>query len=325
LAQGYYNAHDGGVMSEKDTSEGLLIRIKGSDYYVYDSGEEIRCSVRGRFRIDRGDDEVLPVVGDVVEFAREPQLDSGVPMGTITSVRPRRSLFVRSETRGRRGFRIIGANLDHVFLIHSVKDPVLNSRLLDRMLTSAERDGIEPVIVINKIDLLEDEDTLANTMAPYTRMDYRVIRASAITGEGVAELAGMMAGRCTMLAGPSGAGKTSLLSKIEPGIEARISTVSTSTGKGRHTTTHFDLHSLSSGGWLGDSPGIREFGVWGVEKETLGEYFRDFEPYLGDCKFNTCTHSHEPKCAVKEAVEEGSIAAERYDSYLRILETLEKG
>lgn len=310
-------------MTGKDVPKGLLIRITGSDYYVYDSDEEIRCSVRGRFRISRGDDEVLPVVGDVVEYRREPQRDSSGPSGLITSVKPRRSLFVRSETRGRRGFRILGANLDFVFLVHSVRDPVLNARLIDRMLTAAERDGIEPVIVVNKIDLVEDEDGLEDALAPYPSMEYTVIRASALTGEGIEELAGMMAGHCTMLAGPSGAGKTSLLSKIEPGIEARISDVSLSTGKGRHTTTHFELHRLSSGGWLGDSPGIREFGVWGVEKETLGEYFRDFEPYLGGCRFNTCTHSHEPECAVKKAVEDGAIREARYDSYLRILKSLE--
>lgn len=310
-------------MTGKDVPKGLLIRITGSDYCVYDSDEEIRCSVRGRFRISRGDDEVLPVVGDIVEYRREPQRDSSGPSGLITSVKPRRSLFVRSETRGRRGFRILGANLDFVFLVHSVRDPVLNARLIDRMLTAAERDGIEPVIVVNKIDLVEDEDGLEDALAPYLGMEYTVIRASALTGEGIEELAGMMAGHCTMLAGPSGAGKTSLLSKIEPGIEARISDVSLSTGKGRHTTTHFELHRLSSGGWLGDSPGIREFGVWGVEKETLGEYFRDFEPYLGGCRFNTCTHSHEPECAVKKAVEDGAIREARYDSYLRILESLE--
>jgi len=323
LAEGYFIGYGGFTMTGKEVREGLLIRIKGSDYYVYDSDEEVRCSVRGRFRIGRGDDEVLPVVGDVVEYRREPQRDSSGPSGLITSVKPRRSLFVRSETRGRRGFRILGANLDFVFLVHSVRDPVLNARLIDRMLTAAERDGIEPVIVVNKIDLIEDDDDLEATLTPYTGMEYTIIRASALSGEGIEELAGMMVGHCTMLAGPSGAGKTSLLSKIEPGIEARISKVSLSTGKGRHTTTHFELHRLSSGGWLGDSPGIREFGVWGVEKETLGEYFRDFEPYLGGCRFNTCTHSHEPECAVKEAVEDGAILEARYDSYLRILESLE--
>ena len=310
-------------MGEKGISEGLLIRIKGSGYYVYDSDEEIRCSVRGRFRIGRGDDEVLPVVGDIVEYRREPQRDSSGSSGVITAVKPRRSLYIRSETRGRKGFRIIGANLDFVFLVHSVRNPVLNARLIDRMLTAAERDGIEPVIIVNKIDLLEDDAGLAATLAPYSEMGYRIVRTSAFTGDGTGELAEMMAGRSTMLAGPSGAGKTSLLSRIEPGIEARISKVSTSTGKGKHTTTHFEFHRLSSGGWLGDSPGIREFGVWGVEKETLGEYFRDFEPYLGGCRFNTCTHSHEPECAVKEAVEEGAISEARYDSYLRILESLE--
>jgi ribosome biogenesis GTPase len=311
-------------MKDREINEGLLIRIKGSDHYVYDSGEEIRCSVRGKFRISTFDDEVLPVVGDVVEYRKEPERDSSGPSGLITAVRPRRSIFVRSETRGRRGFRILGANLDHVFLVHSVRDPSLNPRLIDRMLTAAERDGIEPVVVVNKIDLLDDAVWLEETLAPYPRMRYRVIRASAVTGEGIGELAEMMAGRRTMLAGPSGAGKTSLLSKIEPGIEARISNVSSSTGKGKHTTTHFEFHRLSTGGWLGDSPGIREFGVWGVEKETLGEYFRDFEPYLGGCRFSTCTHSHEPGCAVKEAVEKGEIPETRYDSYLRILESLEQ-
>lgn len=311
-------------MNEKENGEGLLIRIKGSDHYVYDSGEEIRCSVRGRFRISTVDEEILPVVGDLVEYRREPERDSSGPTGLITAVRPRRSLFVRSETRGRKGFRILGANLDHVFLVHSVMAPVLNARLIDRMLTAAERDGIEPVIVVNKIDLLEDGSWLEETLAPYPGMGYRVIRTSAVTGEGIEDLAGMMADRSTMLAGPSGAGKTSLLSKIEPGIEARISNVSSSTGKGKHTTTHFEFHRLSSGGWLGDSPGIREFGIWGVERQTLGEYFRDFEPYLGGCRFNTCTHSHEPGCAVKEAVEMGEIPEARYDSYLRILDSLEE-
>ena len=310
-------------MKEKATAEGLLIRIKGSNHYVYDSDEEIMCSVRGRFRIGRGDTEVLPVVGDVVEYRREPQRDSGGPTGLITAVKPRRSLFARSETGGRKGYRILGANLDFVFLVHSVKDPLLNVRLIDRMLTAAERDGIEPVIVVNKTDLLGDDTELALVLAPYPDMEYAVVRTSVVTGEGIDELAGMMKGHSTMLAGPSGAGKTSLLSRIEPGIEARISNVSSSTGKGRHTTTHFELHRLSSGGWLGDSPGIREFGIWGVEKETLGEYFRDFEPYLGGCRFNTCTHSHEPKCAVKEAVGNGAISEARYDSYLRILESLE--
>jgi ribosome biogenesis GTPase len=306
-----------------DTSEGLLIRVKGSDYYVYDSDEEIRCIVRGRFRIGRGDDEVLPVVGDKVEYRREPERDSSGPTGLITSVRPRKSVFVRSETRGRKGRRILGANLDHVFLVHSVSEPALNIRLIDRMLTAAERDGIDPVIVINKTDLIGDEAALERTLEPYRRMEYRVILASAAGGQGIGELSAMMSGRITMLAGPSGAGKTSLISRVEPGIEARISDVSSSTGKGRHTTTHFELHALSSGGWLGDSPGIREFGVWGVGKEGLGEFFRDFAPYLGGCRFNTCTHSHEPECAVKEAVESGEISPDRYDSYLRILESLD--
>jgi ribosome biogenesis GTPase len=309
-------------MSGRRISEGLLIRIMGPDHYVYDAGEEIRCRVRGRFRMGRGGAEVMPVVGDIVEYRMDARRDSGVRSGLIMAVRPRVSGFARAETGGRKGHRIIGANLDHVFLVHSVKEPDLNTRLLDRMLTAAERDGIEPVIVINKIDLAGADDHPGRALAPYEKMGYRIVLSSALTGEGTGELASIMADHRTILCGPSGSGKTSLLSRIEPGIEARISSVSSSTGKGRHTTTHFELHKLSSGGWLGDTPGIREFGIWDVDRETLGEYFRDFRPFLGRCRFSTCTHSHEPECEVKKAVERGEISGDRYESYLRILESL---
>ena len=167
-------------MSGNDVSEGLLIRIKGLDHYVYDSGEEIRCSVRGRFRIGKGDDEIFPVVGDEVEYRREPLRDSGFPSGLITAVRPRRSLFARSETGGRKGYRVLGANLDIVFLVHSVKDPSINARLVDRMLAAAERDGIEPVIVVNKMDLLGDEAVLEALLEPYPEMGYTTIRTSTV-------------------------------------------------------------------------------------------------------------------------------------------------
>jgi ribosome biogenesis GTPase len=169
-------------MSGERLSEGLLIRIKGPDHYVYDSGEEIRCRVRGRFRMGRGGTEVLPVVGDVVEYRKEAPKDSGPPAGLITAVRPRRSVFARAETGGRKGHRIIGANLDYVFLVHSVREPDLNTRLLDRMLTAAERDGIEPVIVINKIDLTGEEDHPASILAAYERMDYSIVYTCALTG-----------------------------------------------------------------------------------------------------------------------------------------------
>ena len=310
-------------MQDPDLGDGLVIRIKGSEYFVFDSGEEIICAVRGRFRIGREEGEVLPVVGDEVEYRAAGAHDSRGPRGLITAVRPRSSVFVRAGAGGR-GSRILGANLDMVFLVHAVREPDLNRRLVDRMLVSAEAGGIEPVLCINKVDLERPGDRLGDTASLYGGIGYEVVECSAMEGRGIGRLAGMMSGRLTMMAGPSGAGKTSILSAIEPGLEERTGEVSARTGKGKHTTTHFELHRLSSGGWLADTPGIREFGVQGIEPRELGACFREFRPVLGRCRFNTCTHSHEPGCAVKEAVEEGKIDGGRYESYLRMLDEHKK-
>jgi ribosome biogenesis GTPase len=153
-------------------------------------------------------------------------------------------------------------------------------------------------------------------------MGYRVVCSSARTVEGVDDLAGMLAGKLSIFAGPSGSGKSSLISLVQPGLELTVGSVSARTGKGMHTTSHFELHPLARGGYLGDTPGVREFGIWGVSKEKLAVYFRDFAPFRAGCRFATCTHSHEPDCAVKDAVEKGDVSRERYESYLKILETV---
>jgi ribosome biogenesis GTPase len=310
-------------MSKPQESTGLVIRIKGSNYFIYDSGIEIRGSVRGRFRVGRDDSEVLPVVGDMVKYRRDDDIDSHGPAGLITSVLPRSSVFARAETGRKSGHRILGANLDTVFLIHSVDRPKLKPRLIDRMLVAAECDRIEPVICVNKIDLAHDEGELDRILAVYSSIGYRTVRCSAVDGRGIESLRDLMRGKKTMMAGPSGSGKTSILSSIETGLDARIGDVSSKTGKGKHTTTHFELHKLSFGGWLGDTPGVREFGVWGLSETTLAECYREFGPYLGHCRFSGCTHSHEPGCTLKEAVEEGAVDGRRYESYLRILEDIE--
>lgn len=297
---------------------GTVVRITGSEYVVYDNGAAVRCTVRGRFRIGRSSDEVLPVVGDSVEYRRGSAEDTRGAAGLIVSVGPRRSVFRRAGAAAR-AERVLGANLDHVFLVHAVRKPKLNRRLIDRMIVAAERDGIDPVVCINKIDLAGPGDDYEDVGASYERAGYTVIACCATDGRGVERLREVMRGRTTMLAGPSGAGKTSLLAAIEPGLESRISDVSAATGKGRHTTTHFELHPLGDGGWLADTPGFREFGVHDIGPAELGEYFREFEPFLGRCRFSGCTHSHEPSCAIKEAVETGAIEAARYESYLRIL------
>lgn len=298
--------------------DGLVIGKQGADYVVATDAGEIRCSPRGRFRLADDPEESLPVVGDLVRVRLGG--DAGESAGMVVSISPRRTRFVRTDSSGKRRYRLIGANLDRVLIVLAAREPAFNARLLDRMLVAAECGGMEPVIVVNKIDLVEENDS--PIPAVYGELGYAVLRCSAETGEGIEAVRDAVREKRSILAGPSGSGKTSIIAALEPGLELRIGRVSERTGKGRHTTTHFTLHALSVGGWIGDTPGIREFGIWGVSQRTLGEFFREFEPFLGRCRFSACTHSHEPQCAVKEAVAAGTITAGRYESYLRILETL---
>lgn len=308
-------------MSGSPISRGFVIKIKGADYFVTDGVREIRCSVRGRFRIGKSPEETLPVVGDDVEY-RLLKGSGGRPLGQIVSVRPRRSIFARADSSGKRKLRIFGANIDHVIIVLSVREPALNLRLLDRMLVSAESDRIDPVICINKMDLADDPPAIKRMLEPYRKIPYRVIFSSTVDGTGMKEIEEAMSAKRSIMAGPSGSGKTSILSILEPELDMRTASVSDKTGKGKHTTTHFEFHPLSGGGYLGDTPGIREFGIWGQSKQTLDGCFPDFDPFFEECRFSSCTHSHEPGCGVKRAVEKGKISPARYDSYLRIMEDL---
>jgi len=309
-------------MSDRETASGLVVRLKGADFFVSTGSGEVRCSLRGRFRLESGSEDVIPVVGDTVRFKRERAGDASPPRGVIVGIEPRKSILVRSEAFQKKGYRILGANMDQAILVFAVKEPALNLRLLDRLLVAALCGSMEAVICINKMDLAPDPAEIEEELAPYMTMGYQVVRSSARTFEGVDRLAALLAAKLSILAGPSGSGKTSLVSCVQPGLELAVADVSARTGKGTHTTSHFELHHLASGGFLGDTPGVREFGIWGVSKEKLAAFFKDFDPFRGACRFATCTHSHEPGCAVKEAVESGRVARARYESYLRILDTV---
>lgn len=309
-------------MDGKRMHTGFVVRIKGSDYYVASGGGEVRCTLGGRFRIGGSPEEVLPVVGDEVEFRGAGGAGGERSLSLIVGILPRSSVFARKSPSGRRGYRILGANLDHVILVFAALEPPLNNRLLDRMLVAAECGGMDPVVCVNKMDLAGGESRVVEVTDGYRAMGYSVLLCSAKMGSGLDPLRDMMVGKKSIMVGPSGAGKTSIISALQPGLELRIGRVSKRTGKGRHTTTHFELHRLENGGYLGDTPGLREFGIWGVSRRSLAGFFRDFAAYLYECRFTTCTHSHEPGCSVKAAVEEGLIAEKRYGSYLRILDNL---
>ncbi|MDD4856890.1 MAG: ribosome small subunit-dependent GTPase A [Candidatus Krumholzibacteria bacterium] len=309
-------------MDRGETGRGTVLRIKGAHFFVEALSQEVRCSLRGRFRLDGTGADVIPAVGDVVLFRSDGVRDTDGLRGLIVGIEPRKSILARTDPSQKSGYRILGANMDQAILVFAVRGPDLNLRLLDRVLVAAACGPMDAVICINKMDLVSGPAEVEGALVPYVKMGYRVVLTSAIRGDGIDELSATIAGKTSILAGPSGAGKTSLVSRIQPGLELAISDVNASTGRGVHTTTHFELHRLVSGGYLGDTPGVREFGVWNVSKERLAGMFRDFAPFRLDCRFATCTHSHEPDCAVKNAVEEKLISRERYDSYIRILDTL---
>ncbi len=311
-------------MSEESLSRGVVTRIQGSIYVVSSGGGEVKCSLRGRFRLGDRPEEQLPVVGDDVDFRPEGSPDDRGARGMIMAVHPRSSVFARTDPTGKMDHKVIGANLDHVIIVVSTKKPTLKLRLVDRMIVAAEAGGMEPVVCVNKMDLIRDDDRLRKQLGPYEKMQYKVIFCSALRRTGLEDLRDLMRFKRSIMVGPSGTGKTSLVSALQPSLKLATGSVSEKTGKGRHTTSHFELHELDFGGYIGDTPGIREFGVTGVSGKELGSHFRDFQPYLGTCRFSTCTHSHEPGCAVKDAVEEGMLSRDRYESYIRILDSIDE-
>ncbi|MDZ7859435.1 MAG: ribosome small subunit-dependent GTPase A [Candidatus Krumholzibacteriota bacterium] len=305
-----------------EIKEGFVIRKKGANYYVVSGGREVKCFLRGKFRISGDRDSVIPVVGDNVKFRKIGNSGSDDAAGLILSVGARKSVFERSSSFGTGRRKILGSNLDYIFLVHSVTEPDLNLRLIDRMIVSAEHGGIEPVLCINKIDLSDNPEALKKEMSPYMNMGYEVLFCSVLDGSGIEEFREILGGKRSLMAGPSGAGKTSIIAKLQPELELKVGTISSKTGKGKHTTSHFELHPLNSGGYLGDTPGIREFGINHIEKNQLQLYFRDFSDFRTSCRFSTCIHDHEPGCGVKKALKDGLISERRYDSYIRMLKSL---
>ena len=290
---------------------GRIIAHLGKRLLVEDeNGREHRCSARRN----------LPALacGDEVGW-QQPDPRSCV----IHELRPRRSLLARPDARGRQ--KIIAANLDQILIVCAPR-PELNEGLLDRYLVAATLTGIEPVIVLNKIDLL-DEAALAayhKRLAVYSKLGYRVIHTSAHADAAFNSLLECLREKTSVLVGQSGVGKSSLLNRLLPGVEARVGEMSEATGKGRHTTTTARLYHLPESGDLIDSPGIREFGLWNVTPAQLARGFPEFADLQPHCRFRDCRHRNEPGCAVLDALREGRISPARHDSYLRILASLEE-
>ena len=300
------------------TSRGLVLRARSGFYTIAtDKGDLVEARLRGRVKKQRQASD-LAVIGDRVEVER---LDDGT--GAIASVEPRERRFSRRQPGPRGTWRedVMVANPDLVTLVFAVDRPPPNPRLVDRFLVVAEYNEVPALIVANKVDLLGQEAAGA-IFGPYERIGYQVIYASAKAGIGIEALRDRLAGRLSIVTGPSGVGKSTLLNALQPGLHLATGEVSSvESGKGKHTTTHAELLPLDGpeGGYVADTPGIRELGLWQIPTTELAWCFPEFREHLGRCAFNDCTHLHEPRCGLRDAVASGAVSDDRYDSYRRLL------
>jgi ribosome biogenesis GTPase len=296
--------------------EGLVIGVAHRRCWVVAEGEVLLCEVaRHLARVQRA----ALAVGDRVLFA-----DTDEGQGLVSHVLPRTSELSRPDPRNPNRQRVLVANVDAVVVVVAAVNPPLRPGLIDRLLVATARGGARPVIAVNKLDLLDEEGraALAQTLEPYRELELPVLPVSAATGEGLDALRAALADKLCALVGHSGVGKSSLLNALGE-VEAEVGAVREFDGKGRHTTTAARLYDLGGGTRLIDTPGVRTFGLWQLDPVELGAYFAEFQGR--GCHYTDCTHSHEPDCGVKVAVEAGEISRARYASYLRIVESLEEG
>jgi len=293
--------------------KGEVVNVQKGMYHVKsEDGDFFRCLLRGKLlKLEREEKSIL-AVGDEVLFERL-QKDQGI----ITAIEERRSSLVRKGAgkKGRHLEQVVAANIDQLLVVVAVKDPPYKKSLIERYITSARSSGLDVIIVFNKADLGFSERTLEDSKV-YGELGYTVKFTSVLTGKGIDELAGLLSGKSTVLAGSSGVGKSSLVNAMLNGDSAKTGEVSQSTHKGKHTTTSSSVYYLPGGGKLIDVPGMREFAV--SDTEGLDEAFNDIAELSRGCRFNDCTHTVEPGCAVLKAVEEGRLEKRRLRNYLRI-------
>lgn len=276
-----------------------------------EDGRRYRCTVRRLLRTLATDGRNAITTGDRVWF--RPSL--GVE-GSIEQVEPRHGMLIRAS-RGRE--HVIVANVDQVVIVVSLIDPELKPHLIDRYLASAEQGGIAPIVCLNKSDLV-DPAHVQPLIGMYSQLGIVAFLTSIVTGFGIDRLREKLRGRTTVFSGQSGVGKSSLLNIIQPDLAIRVREVSETTRKGKHTTTTAQLIKLELGGWVVDTPGIRQFQLWNIIPEEMEGFFPEFRPFVPLCAFPDCTHTHESRCAIKRAVRRGQIADQRYKSYLGLFE-----
>lgn len=302
---------------------GTVIKSTGSWYTVLtDGGDTIDCKVKGNFRL-KGIRSTNPVaVGDRVTVVM-----AGENTAFITEIEDRRNYIIRKSTNLSRQSHIIAANVDQAMLIVTISHPETSTTFIDRFLASAEAYRVPVVLVFNKTDLLTPEELnyLDMMRTLYDTIGYDSLAVSAVTGDGMDKLRPMLEGKVTLLSGNSGVGKSTIINALIPGANLRTACISDAHDQGTHTTTFSEMLPVEPHGWIIDTPGIKGFGTFDMEPGELTGYFREIFRFSKDCRFSNCTHTHEPGCAVLQAVEQHYISLSRYQSYLSMLEDKDDG
>lgn len=297
-------------MANEQSLEGLIIKAQ-SGFFTVETGQGfIVCQLRGKLKQGRAKGDIA-AIGDHVRIT---VLQDG--SGVIEEVEERTRAIIRLDPRPQGDYQqVLLANPDQAVFVFACANPTPRLRMLDRFLVIAEKQMIPVVIVGNKIDLVEDPKEI---FGMYETIGYRVLYTSTKTGTGIEELKHVLAGKVSAFAGPSGAGKSSLLNAMQPGLGLAVNEISKAMNKGKHTTVTRQLFPLEGGGYVADTPGWKSLALWDTEPEELDGYFPELRELVQHCQFSDCTHTHEPGCAVRRALEEGTIHRERYESYLRL-------
>lgn len=309
------------------TGDATVVKNAGSHFMLsmLPEWKPFPAVLKGRIRLKANDSTNPVAVGDRVRFETQSEDLGEVTLtnpALVTEVLDRKNYVVRKSTNLSRQSHVIAANIDMAFAVVTLYFPEVKLPFLDRMLVTCEVYGVPVTILLNKVDLYRQEapETVENFINIYTKAGYNVVETSAKTGEGIEELKKICDGKVCLFSGESGVGKSSLIKALDPTLDPKIGKISVAHLQGKHTTSLYEMYELASGGCVIDTPGLRGFGLVNLEKEEIARYFPEMLRAAEQCRFTPCTHTHEPGCAVKEAVENGEISAERYSSYLGMIE-----